>query len=156
MIYIMFRAEGNPSDEEQESHGTSTGSDPKGGDDRAQLFTFILAFVVIVAFLFFYFLVIYYNPAKTDVKLVSSTLGNIVASIIGYYFGQRPVQQAAKAARAAETDRDRFKDKLADTYDTVQKAIQAKTLIDQLNQRLLQNERLLKDANDQIERLKNP
>ena len=65
--------------------------------------TFILALVVIVGFLIFYYIALVNAciiKSDTDgVQLVASTMGPIVASIIGYYFGQRPVQEANDRAK---------------------------------------------------------
>jgi hypothetical protein len=66
----------------------------------------------------YYGLILYTD--KTNVydglKTVSSTLGNIVAVIVGYYFGQRPVQSAIE--RVQET-RSLFKGDISDVLGKV-------------------------------------
>ena len=46
---------------------------------------------------------------------VTSTLGPIVAAIIGYYFGQRPIQRLTRDAEQAVSERDRYRRGYAET-----------------------------------------
>lgn len=59
-------------------------------------YAFVLALILIGAFVLFYGIILWIDktPGFEGLKTVSSTLGNIVAAIVGYYFGQRPVQSA--------------------------------------------------------------
>jgi hypothetical protein len=76
-------------------------------------YTFVIAIIVIVAFLYFYGVVLSSGGSGVNafegIEKVSATLGPIVAAIIGYYFGQRPVQQLAEQARNAANERDDIK-----------------------------------------------
>jgi hypothetical protein len=74
-------------------------------------YTFVIALTVISVFLLYFGIMIFIDgaPDYNGLKTVSATLGNIVAAIIGYYFGQRPVARLAKEAEMAASDRDKFK-----------------------------------------------
>ena len=83
---------------------------------------FILAIVIIVAFLVFYALALderQVNGEHRGVERVTSTLGPIVASIIGFYFGQRPIRAIARNAEEARGQRDLFKREFADLVDHI-------------------------------------
>jgi len=64
--------------------------------------TYKLAICVII----FYFILVFlawghdsfYAPEYKGLSLITSTIGTIVASIIGYYFGNKPVEQANQSA----------------------------------------------------------
>jgi hypothetical protein len=120
-------AKGNPDRETQGETSTRPQQPPQQPPQQLnwqQLFTFILALVVIVAFLFFYGFVVYVFPGKADLRLISSTLGNIVASIIGYYFGQRPVQAANQAAKLAEETASKAKEEYSKTNVNLAKELE--------------------------------
>jgi hypothetical protein len=89
---------------------------------------FVLAIVVIAAFLIFYGMTLVYTlitPHSSQncnsyegLEKVTSTLGPIVAAIIGYYFGQRPIQRLTRDAEQAVSERDRYRRGYAETLDT--------------------------------------
>lgn len=90
--------------------------------------TFVLAIVVIGAFLIFYGIALVYTlitpqtcqncNSYEGLEKVTSTLGPIVAAIIGYYFGQRPIQRLVRDAQQAASERDKYKKGYAETLDT--------------------------------------
>jgi hypothetical protein len=49
----------------------------------------------------------YQTPSHSidDLKTITATFGTIVAGIVGYYFGQRPTEQATKSAQENRTKR---------------------------------------------------
>lgn len=87
--------------------------------------TFVLAIVVIGAFLIFYGITLVYTlitpqtcNSYEGLEKVTSTLGPIVAAIIGYYFGQRPIQRLVRDAQQAASERDKYRKGYAETLDT--------------------------------------
>ena len=106
--------------------------------------TFILAIVVIGAFLLYYGLVLgfylYSQPSSDSptssfegLEKVTATLGPIVAAIIGYYFGQRPIQEISG-------QRDMFK---AQAFDLLSKTDIDRNLYEKLNSIIETNKRVL-------------
>lgn len=83
--------------------------------------SFILALVFIIGFLLFYYIaLINACVIKSDtsgIQIVASTLGPIVASIIGYYFGQRPLQPIADEARNARNEKENYKQFSSETFE---------------------------------------
>ncbi len=64
----------------------------------------------------FYGYVLTHNEDGTydGVKIVSSTLGNILALVLGYYFGQRQVQEFSRQTQQATEQRDMFRNRFSD------------------------------------------
>src|SRR5829696_4166050 len=84
---------------------------------------FVLAIVIIVAFLVFYALALderQLNGDQRGVERVTSTLGPIVASIKGFYFGQRPIRAIARNAEEARGQRDLYKREFADLVEHIE------------------------------------
>jgi hypothetical protein len=98
--------------------------------------------VVIGAFLIFYGITLIYERNSPNIcnncqpyaglDKVTSTLGPIVAAIIGYYFGQRPVQALQEQARdTRNVARDNATDVLSQiingqkTYDQIIKELES-------------------------------
>jgi hypothetical protein len=116
---------------------------------------FVLALVVIGAFLLFYGITLVYSlltvhPCQNfnsyeGLEKVTSTLGPIVAAIIGYYFGQRPVQRLVRDAEQATSERDRYKRNYAQTLDTDMEK----------TQKIQEYEEQIKNIRNQLENLKN-
>lgn len=62
--------------------------------------SFILALIIIAGYLTFFGTVMYQNPTNYEGwQTLNATYGVIVATVVGYYFGQKPVQQAIQSAR---------------------------------------------------------
>ena len=89
-------------------------------------YAFVIALIVITAFLLYFGLMIFVDgaPDYNGLKTVSATLGNIVAAIIGYYFGQRPIRKLAMDAEAAASERDLFRQDSAENLDSAEKKAQ--------------------------------
>jgi hypothetical protein len=66
-------------------------------------YTFAIALVIIAAYVVFFAVVMYQSKATSfdDLKTITATFGIIVAAVVGYYFGQKPVESAEQRANAA-------------------------------------------------------
>ena len=116
-------------------------------------YTFTIALVVIVGFLLYYGIVLFFDRGTgyDGLKTVSATLGNIVAAIIGYYFGQRPVRRLALDAENAASERDIFRQNSVDNLDTAEsKAQEIEDYSTQMNNMVQQ----INDMRTVIENLK--
>jgi hypothetical protein len=65
--------------------------------------TFIIAIILIFAYLFFFWMAWNYDTRSTGsefpgLKIVTSTLGALAGLIVGYYFGNRPAEKALNLA----------------------------------------------------------
>jgi hypothetical protein len=71
--------------------------------------TFYIAIILIVAYLFFFWMAWNYDTRPNasaefpGLKIVTSTLGALAGIIIGYYFGNKPVDNALKTAVTAQS-----------------------------------------------------
>ncbi len=86
----------------------------------SELYQFALAGLVISAFIVFYYMDLSRNLATTSLETIGSTFGNIVAVIIGYYFGQRPVHQLTREIETVASEKQSTKDEFFQTYDIAQ------------------------------------
>jgi hypothetical protein len=120
--------------------------------------TFVLAIVVIGAFLIFYGITLVYSLIMPHIcqncnsyeglEKVTSTLGPIVAAIIGYYFGQRPIQRLARDAQQAASERDKYRRDYAETLDTdITKTEKIQRYEEQINSLKIQLESLKSQLN---------
>lgn len=85
--------------------------------------TLWLAVMILLAFFGFYGLalisgIFFSSPDDfSGVEKVASTLGPISAAVIGYYFGQRPIQSLTEQVKNAAAEKEEVKAKLDETYD---------------------------------------
>ena len=71
------------------------------GSGIKEHFTFILALLIISAYLIFFGSIVFLHPENKfeGLQPLTATLGTIVAAVVGYYFGQRPGEQAIQSAK---------------------------------------------------------
>ena len=109
---------------------------------------FGLAIILISGFLFFYG-VAFFNVSENSstgekdysgLDRVASSLGGIVAAVVGYYFGQRPAAAAAKQAAEARSETRSLKKKAAETFAETD---EAKAQIGEMRKELESIKRLL-------------
>ena len=83
--------------------------------------TFILALIIISSYIVYFGIVLFTMQENSfeGVKNISATFGTIVASVIGYYFGNRPVQAASKQAEVAQGERDKYAGEFRDLYNQI-------------------------------------
>ena len=84
--------------------------------------TFRLAIIILAAFFAFYGLAllsgIFSSPDDySGVEKVASTLGPIAAGVIGYYFGQRPVQSLTEQVQEVAIKKEKARVGLEETSD---------------------------------------
>ena len=76
----------------------------------SEYFQFIIALIMVLALVVF--LAILYDKDKFDeAQTVVATFGAFVGVIIGFYFGQKPVQQLARQASRAEEEKEKSENK---------------------------------------------
>jgi hypothetical protein len=60
--------------------------------------TFVLAIIIVVAYVIYFGYIVFKDTQDYEgLKNVAATFGTIVAGVVGYYFGNKPVQNAINA-----------------------------------------------------------
>lgn len=119
-----------------------------------EMSTFYLAIIVIGLFFIFYGVTLFAGiiSLPTDysgIEKVSSTLGLIVATVVGFYFGQRPVQSLTEQIREGAVREERAKASFGSSYE--QTGIdndQVQDLMDQLRTKDRIIERLVREIGE--------
>jgi len=134
-------------DDNQKPKNGDKSKDSKSDDERER-FIFTLAIILIGGFLFFYGIALFDAPKNattgaTDysgLDKVAASLGGIVAAVVGYYFGQRPVSALAKQASDAKEETKSVKKKAAETLG---ESDAAKEKVNQMSEELDNIKKLL-------------
>ncbi len=97
---------------------------------------FVLALIIISAYLIFFGIIIFFDKDKEyeGLKVLSSTLGILAAGVVGYYFGNKPVQEATQDAK---TSRNLLKRENLQEISEIDKGLNYyKSVIDELQKGL--------------------
>lgn len=116
--------------------------------------TFLLALIVMALFFSFYGITLFIGISSTPrsysgVEIVASTLGPTAAIVVGYYFGQRPVESLTGQVRESALREERAKASFGSSYE--QTGIdndQIQDLMDQLKTRDRIIERLIREIGE--------
>lgn len=77
-------------------------------------------------------------PTSPTLETLAATYGSLAALVVGYYFGQKPVQDALSKAQEASTQQQKLKGKLVDNVSELsgiqQQLIGLKATIQELHQ----------------------
>lgn len=125
---------------------SNTSTMEKRNSSLAEVPQFVIAVVVIIAFIVFYAAIVFGNSTLT-VEQIGATFGNIVASIIGYYFGQRPVRSLTRQLERTSGEREVYRDE-RDTYKG--NLMEATSKTDLAEQRLNLMERELENIKSEL------
>jgi len=148
-FYIYIIATGYvAADDQKPKNGDKPKSKDTRSNDEREGFVFSLAIILIGGFLFFYGIVLFNAPTNTTtgetnysgLDKVASSLGGIVAAVVGYYFGQRPVAAFAKQAADAKDETRSVKKKAAETLGD---ADDAKAKVQEMSKELESIKKLL-------------
>ena len=84
-------------------------------------FSFAIALVVLIPFMIYFGVVLIYLQDMVLLEKLSALLGGLVALIVGYYFGQRPIQQLTeqvkKSGEETQQNKDLFSGSKVDLLD---------------------------------------
>ncbi|PBO85696.1 MAG: hypothetical protein COA77_02175 [Thaumarchaeota archaeon] len=67
-------------------------------------FSFAIALVVLIPFMIYFGVVLIYLQDIVLLEKMSALLGGLVAMIVGYYFGQRPLKELSKQVQEAQIE----------------------------------------------------
>jgi hypothetical protein len=108
-------------------------------------YTFRLAITLIIGFLIFFAAMIAWDFVNVScptcekfegIEKLTSTLGPIIAGIVGFYFGQKPTQELIKQNQEVTTEKDKYKSEAVDSLKVIEK-----------------DKKDLKDFRDQVDKL---
>lgn len=85
---------------------------------KPDYFQFILALVIVVPFVIYIGLFQLSNMTQ-QAKDVLSMMGAFVGTIVGFYFGQKPVQNLTKQVQQESSEKTKFRSGLADSSSKV-------------------------------------
>lgn len=106
----------------------------------------LLALVVLVPYVLFVAYVVFKAPPAPTLETLAATYGGLAAAVVGYYFGQTPVQAALNKAQEASAQQQKLKSNTVDILSelsSIEQQLQShKSTIEELHHR---NESLQKE-----------
>jgi len=70
-------------------------------------FSFAIALVLLIPFMIYFGVVLIYLQDTVLLEKMTALLGGLVAVVIGYYFGQRPVRELTTQVKAAQEEKEK-------------------------------------------------
>lgn len=89
----------------------------KASPDRH--YVFVIAAMLVGAYVLFYGITMYAEGAKNEYKgieTITTSMSPIIGAIIGFYFGQRPIQQLTRQAAQESSEKEHLQKQLSDIY----------------------------------------
>lgn len=90
---------------------------PLKNNNRIEWFQFIIALIVIVPFMI-YIGIFYASGMTQEAKDILTMLGVFVGAIVGFYFGQKPIQSLTKQVEKESSQKIEYKIISAETVNT--------------------------------------
>jgi len=69
-------------------------------------YSFVIALIVVIPFMIFFGVVLLFFKDAALLEKMTALLSGLVAAVIGYYFGQRPVQELSNQVKTAQQEKD--------------------------------------------------
>lgn len=82
----------------------------KSRDILKENYSFVIALVVIIPFMIFFGVVLIGFKDFVLLEKMTALLSALVAAVLGYYFGQRPVRELTNQISQAQLERDQSRD----------------------------------------------
>ena len=118
------------------SQGSENENGKSGINDKYQ---FVIAMTIIVPFISFIG-IFYWNDMTSQAKDILTTLGALVGTIVGFYFGQRPIQSLTQQVSEAKSETEKTKGNLKEMVSVTQ---QDSTLLDNLREQVKVRDELI-------------
>ena len=90
---------------------------PSKNNNRTEWFQFIIALIIIVPFMI-YVGAFHASGMTQEAKDILTMLGVFVGAIVGFYFGQRPIQNLTKQIEKESSQKAEYKTISAETVNT--------------------------------------
>ena len=68
-------------------------------------YSFVIALIVVIPFMIFFGVVLLVFKDAALLEKMTALLSGLVAAVIGYYFGQRPVQELSNQVKTAQQEK---------------------------------------------------
>lgn len=93
-------------------------ADPQSSQNsnNRELYAFVVALIVVCAYIVFYGIVLAHDSDYSGLEKVSATFGSLVAAVIGYYFGQRPVQSLTRQVEQISSQKQEERNNAVNIY----------------------------------------
>jgi hypothetical protein len=82
-------------------------------------YVFVIAAMLVGSFVVFYGITMYSEGARNEYKgieKITTSMSPLIGAIIGFYFGNRPVQQLGKQAAEQATEKEQLQREVTDLY----------------------------------------
>jgi hypothetical protein len=94
-------------------------ADAVAGTNPDRHYVFVIAAMLVGSFVVFYGITMYSEGAANEYKgieKITTSMSPLIGAIIGFYFGNRPVQQLGKQAAEQATEKEMLQRQLNDLY----------------------------------------
>jgi len=115
-------------------------------------FSFAIALVLLIPFMIYFGVVLIYLQDTVLLEKLTALLGGLVAIVIGYYFGQRPLKELSNQVKTAQQEKEEEKKEKETTKSQYKesKGLMSDILVDYEKQK-----REIEELRDGIRRLEN-
>ena len=115
-------------------------------------FSFAIALVLLIPFMIYFGVVLIYLQDTVLLEKMTALLGGLVAIVIGYYFGQRPLKELSNQVKTVQQEKDEEKKEKETTKSQYKesKGLMSDILVDYEKQK-----REIEELRDGIRRLEN-
>ena len=115
-------------------------------------FSFAIALVLLIPFMIYFGVVLIYLQDMALLEKMSALLGGLVAIVIGYYFGQRPLRELSNQVKTVQQEKDEEKKEKETTKSQYK---ESKGLISDILDDYEKQKREIEELRDGIRRLEN-
>ena len=115
-------------------------------------FSFAIALVLLIPFMIYFGVVLIYLQDTVLLEKMTALLGGLVAIVIGYYFGQRPLKELSNQVKTAQQEKEEEKKEKETTKSQYK---ESKGLISDILDDYEKQKREIEELRDGIRRLEN-
>lgn len=115
-------------------------------------FSFAIALVLLIPFMIYFGVVLIYLQDTVLLEKMTALLGGLVAIVIGYYFGQRPLKELSNQVKTVQQEKDEEKKEKETTKSQYK---ESKGLISDILDDYEKQKREIEELRDGIRRLEN-
>jgi len=120
-------------------------------NNKTEWFQFIIAMVIIIPFMA-YVGIFHAANMTQEAKDILSMLGAFVGTIVGFYFGQRPIQSLTKQIQKESSEKAQFRTGLSETVTT---AINKTEILDEYREKVIDLSKNLEEQASKYESMLN-
>jgi len=115
-------------------------------------YSFVIALIVVIPFMIFFGVVLLVFKDAALLEKMTALLSGLVAAVVGYYFGQRPVQELSNQVKTAQQEKD---DEKKEKETTKGQYKESKAMIFEIIEDYDKQKGQIEELRDEIRRLNN-